>query len=78
MTVNDYLVQRDAALMSPRYNMLGLSVGAVTDDLTDTESRHDAYAKDITYCTNKQVAFDYLRDRLTLGTDRGPDRKSVV
>ncbi len=74
VTVNDYLVQRDAALMSPLYNMLGLSVGAVTEDLPDAVSRQEAYAKDITYCTNKQVAFDYLRDRLTLGTDRGPIR----
>ena len=74
VTVNDYLVKRDAELMAPVYNMLGLSVGAVTDDLPDAESRREAYAKDITYCTNKQVAFDYLRDRLTLGTDRGPIR----
>jgi len=74
VTVNEYLVTRDAALMAPIYQMLGLSVGAVTEDLADASSRREAYAKDITYCTNKQVAFDYLRDRLTLGTGRGPIR----
>jgi len=74
VTVNDYLVTRDSALMSPVYNMLGLSVGAVTEEMTDPVSRREAYAKDITYCTNKSVAFDYLRDRLTLGTGRGPLR----
>ena len=74
VTVNDYLVARDSSLMSPVYNMLGLSVGAVTEEMMDPVSRREAYAKDITYCTNKQVAFDYLRDRLTLGTGRGPLR----
>ena len=74
VTVNDYLVARDAALMAPLYKMLGLSVGAVVDEMADPSSRRDAYAKDITYCTNKQVAFDYLRDRLTLGTGRGAIR----
>ncbi|MCZ6475172.1 MAG: prepilin peptidase, partial [Gammaproteobacteria bacterium] len=74
ITVNDYLVTRDAALMTPVYSMLGLTVGTVTEENSDPESRREAYAKDITYCTNKQVAFDYLRDRLTLGTGRGPIR----
>jgi preprotein translocase subunit SecA len=66
ITANDYLVQRDAREMQPLYNALGLSVGTVIDGM-DHEERRKAYACDITYCTNKQVAFDYLRDRLTMG-----------
>jgi len=66
ITANDYLVERDAREMAPLYNALGLSVGTVIDGM-DHEARRKAYACDITYCTNKQVAFDYLRDRLTMG-----------
>jgi len=67
VTVNDYLVQRDMELMAPIYHFLGLSVGAITEQM-DSEQRQKAYACDITYCTNKQLAFDYLRDRLVLKT----------
>jgi preprotein translocase subunit SecA len=66
ITANDYLVERDAREMGPLYKALGLSVGTVIDGM-DHEARRKAYACDITYCTNKQVAFDYLRDRLTMG-----------
>ena len=66
ITANDYLVERDAREMAPLYNALGLSVGTVIEGM-DHEARRKAYACDITYCTNKQVAFDYLRDRLTMG-----------
>lgn len=66
ITANDYLVERDAREMAPLYKALGLSVGTVIDGM-DHEARRKAYACDITYCTNKQVAFDYLRDRLTMG-----------
>ena len=66
ITANDYLVERDAREMTPLYHALGLSVGTVIDGM-DHEARRKAYACDITYCTNKQVAFDYLRDRLTMG-----------
>jgi preprotein translocase subunit SecA len=69
LTVNEYLVQRDAAAMAPLYRALGLTVGHVTQSMTPEECRA-AYACDITYCTNKQVAFDYLRDRLLLGNTR--------
>ncbi len=69
LTVNEYLVQRDAAAMGPLYRALGLSVGDVRQEMTP-EQRRAGYACDITYCTNKQVAFDYLRDRLLLGNDR--------
>lgn len=70
ITVNDYLVNRDAQQMGPIYQRLGLSVGSVTADM-DEKARRAGYASDITYCTNKQVAFDYLRDRILLGNDHG-------
>lgn len=70
ITVNEYLVSRDAALMQPLYAALGLTVGVITEDL-GPEARRAAYACDITYCTNKQVAFDYLRDRIVLGNRPG-------
>ena len=70
VTVNDYLVARDAQQMGPVYQALGLSVGAVTADL-DPEARRRGYRCDVVYCTNKQLAFDYLRDRLVLGNDQG-------
>ena len=64
--VNDYLTARDAETMGPVYAALGLSVGCVVHD-KDPGERQAAYGCDITYCTNKEVVFDYLRDRLTLG-----------
>ncbi len=70
ITVNDYLVTRDTEQMGPVYRALGLSVGTVTGDM-DTGKRRAGYASDITYCTNKQIAFDYLRDRILLGSDHG-------
>jgi preprotein translocase subunit SecA len=69
LTVNEYLVQRDADAMGPLYRALGLSVGYVTQSMTPNQCRA-AYACNITYCTNKQVAFDYLRDRLQPGNTR--------
>ncbi len=64
-TVNDYLASRDAALMSPIYNMLGMTVGVIeTQDPSD--KRRAAYACDITYGTAKEFGFDFLRDRLLL------------
>jgi preprotein translocase subunit SecA len=70
ITVNDYLVQRDADLMRPLYAALGLSVGVVVAG-QNAEERRAAYACDITYCTNKELAFDYLRDRMVLGQSAG-------
>ncbi len=70
ITVNDYLVNRDAELMAPLYQALGLSVGTVTSDM-DGPARREAYGCNITYCTNKQIAFDYLRDRILIGNDQG-------
>ena len=68
ITVNDYLAQRDAETMGPIYRALGLTVGWVVHGMSP-EERRAAYLCDITYCTNKEVAFDYLRDRLVLGND---------
>ncbi|MDN5005291.1 preprotein translocase subunit SecA [Bradyrhizobium sp. GCM10027634] len=69
ITVNDYLAERDATEMGHLYEFLGLSVGAVVQGMAKA-ARREAYAKSITYCTNKELAFDYLRDRVAL-TRRG-------
>ena len=66
ITVNEYLAKRDAEDMGPIYTFLGLTVGVVTPEMS-AEQRRAAYACDITYCTNKDLAFDYLRDRVALG-----------
>ena len=63
VTVNDYLAQRDAAWMGPIYRMLGMSVGVVVHGLDDDE-RRAAYHADITYGTNNEFGFDYLRDNM--------------
>lgn len=63
VTANDYLARRDAQWMAPVFRRLGLSVACVTSD-TPAPRRRDAYAADITYTTNKELAADYLRDRL--------------
>ncbi len=65
ITVNDFLVGRDAAWMKPLYDVLGLSVGTILEGMSPTD-RRSAYGCSITYCTNKQVVFDYLKDRLLL------------
>ncbi|MBR0975312.1 MULTISPECIES: preprotein translocase subunit SecA [Bradyrhizobium] len=65
ITVNDYLAERDAAEMRTLYEFLGLSVGAVVQGMPKAERRR-AYACSVTYCTNKELAFDYLRDRVAL------------
>ncbi|HYE15294.1 MAG TPA: preprotein translocase subunit SecA, partial [Pyrinomonadaceae bacterium] len=63
VTVNDYLATRDAEWMGRIYKFLGLSVGAIVNDLDDWE-RKDAYGADITYGTNNEFGFDYLRDNM--------------
>jgi len=63
VTVNDYLAERDAKWMAQIYNFLGLSVGAILHDMDDT-ARQVAYACDITYGTNNEFGFDYLRDNM--------------
>ena len=64
ITANDYLVERDAEAMGPIYARLGITVGSVVEREQSRQARRAAYACDVTYVTNKQVAFDYLRDRL--------------
>lgn len=71
VTVNDYLAARDTEWMGPVYRALGLSVGVVIHG-KEPPARRAAYACDITYCSNKELVFDYLRDRLVLG--REPNR----
>jgi preprotein translocase subunit SecA len=63
VSVNDYLVKRDAEWMGQLYNWLGLSVGIIVHNLSDRQ-RRDAYAADITYATNNELGFDYLRDNM--------------
>src|SRR5712691_2186091 len=63
VTVNDYLARRDAEWMSPIYRALGLTVGVIVHDLDDDE-RRAAYQADITYGTNNEFGFDYLRDNM--------------
>ena len=63
VTVNDYLARRDAEWMGPIYKMLGMTVGVIVHGLDDDE-RRDAYHADITYGTNNEFGFDYLRDNM--------------
>ncbi len=65
VTVNDYLAQRDAQWMSPIYNFLGLTVGVIVSNM-DNARRRDAYKCDVTYGTNNEFGFDYLRDNMKL------------
>ncbi|HUQ09934.1 MAG TPA: hypothetical protein VM146_06415 [Steroidobacteraceae bacterium] len=66
ITVNDYLATRDAGSNLPLYTSLGLSVGAISADVKP-EQRREQYARDIVYVSNKEVVFDYLKDRLAAG-----------
>ena len=65
VTVNDYLAQRDAEEMMPLYHALGLGVGIITNEREFAE-RREAYACDVCYCCNKELTFDFLKDRLQL------------
>ncbi len=65
VTVNDYLARRDRDWMGPIFEFLGLSVGVVIQGL-QPEERREAYSKDITYATNNELGFDYLRDNMVL------------
>jgi preprotein translocase subunit SecA len=69
ITVNDYLAARDADELAPIYNALGLTVGVIQHG-QDAMMRRAAYACDVTYAVNKEIAFDYLRDGLALGARR--------
>ncbi|WP_447979414.1 preprotein translocase subunit SecA [Candidatus Nitrospira bockiana] len=65
VTVNDYLAARDAEAMGPLYRALGLRVGVIVHGLSP-EARQAAYGCDVTYCTNKELVFDYLKDRMQI------------
>ena len=65
VTVNDYLATRDSQWMGKVYKFMGLSVGLVVPGMTPAQ-RREAYAADITYCTNNELGFDYLRDNMAI------------
>ncbi len=69
VTVNDYLAKRDSEWMGKLYRFLGLSVGLVLNS-TEPEDRKKAYAADITYATNNEIGFDYLRDNMVMYKER--------
>jgi preprotein translocase subunit SecA len=76
VTVNDYLAKRDRAWMGPIYEFLGMSVGLLQND-SSPEERGAAYAADITYGTNNEFGFDYLRDHMA-GSEDGMFQKGVL
>jgi preprotein translocase subunit SecA len=69
VTVNDYLARRDADWMGQIYRFLGMSVGVIVPNMTDQEKK-DAYNSDITYATNNELGFDYLRDNMKYSRDQ--------
>ena len=73
VTVNDYLAERDAAWMRPIYDYLGVSVGAILAQM-DNDARKRAYEQDITYGTNNEFGFDYLRDNMRFDSTRKVQR----
>ena len=73
VTVNDYLARRDSEWMGKLYRFLGLSVGLIVHDL-DGEQRREAYACDITYGTNNEMGFDYLRDNMVIYAEQRVQR----
>jgi len=76
ITVNDYLAQRDSEWMGFLYEYLGLSVGCILDRMTPAE-RKEMYSKDITYGTNSQFGFDYLRDNMAVSSEAQVQRNHV-
>jgi preprotein translocase subunit SecA len=74
VTVNDYLARRDAEWMGQIYRFLGMETGIIVPNLDDRE-RRSAYAKDITYSTNNELGFDYLRDNLKYSLDEMVQRE---
>jgi preprotein translocase subunit SecA len=76
VTVNDYLARRDSEWMGKVYTFLGLTVGVIVHDLDDNE-RKAQYAKDVTYATNNELGFDYLRDNMKMSKDEMVQRDHV-
>ena len=75
VTVNDYLASRDASEMSPLYNFLGFTVGTVLETTNDPAEKKAAYQADITYGTNNEFGFDYLRDNMSYSADQMAQEK---
>ena len=76
VTVNDYLAGRDAVELTPVFEAFGLTVGVIDSD-SETEDRRAAYMSDVTFISNKNLTFDYLRDRVALGQKRSRGRARV-
>ena len=68
VTVNDYLAKRDCSEMNKIYNFLGINAGFISNEQTDDERKHN-YSQDITYATNSELGFDYLRDNMKFSKD---------
>jgi preprotein translocase subunit SecA len=77
VTVNDYLAERDANRLRPVFAALGLTVGLVRQG-DEPAARRQAYAADVTYVTNKELTFDYLKDRIATAASRGDARHKVA
>ncbi|WP_304543811.1 preprotein translocase subunit SecA [Sulfurimonas microaerophilic] len=75
VTVNDYLAKRDSSEMSPLYNFLGYSVGTILEDMHDATEKKAAYDADITYGTNNEFGFDYLRDNMSYSKENQVQRE---
>ena len=73
VTVNDYLARRDAEWMGKIYKFLGMTVGVVTQEMSNAE-RKAAYSADITYATNSEIGFDYLRDNMVIERENAVQR----
>ncbi|HXV28292.1 MAG TPA: preprotein translocase subunit SecA, partial [bacterium] len=74
ITVNDYLARRDRNWMGPIYEFLGMTVGVIQHDISHA-ARRDAYRCDITYGTNNEYGFDYLRDNMVVNLEQRVQRK---
>ena len=75
VTVNDYLASRDSEEMTPIYEFLGYTIGCLTADIHDDEGRKRQYNADITYGTNNEYGFDYLRDNMKVRAEEKAQRK---
>ncbi len=76
VTVNDYLAERDAEELTPVFDAFGLAVAVIDSDM-ETDARQQAYQADVTFISNKNLTFDYLRDRVGLGQKRSAGRARV-
>src|SRR5262249_51097562 len=77
VTVNDYLVERDAVWMNGLYSFCGVRVGCVTAQMVEPAKRLHGYSADVTYVTSKELLADFLRDRLRLGRVTQPGRRLI-